>query len=69
MGARITEMKKAHYEVHMGLKRVERDFPDQPSAEARAEIEARSHRYVTVVRVRGSGAPVVRAAWTDGERE
>lgn len=52
----------------MGPRQVDAHFPDLPSAEERAELEARSHRIVTVVKVHGRRRPVIVATWTDGER-
>lgn len=69
MGARIIELHKPHWEVHMGPRQVDAHFPDQQSAEDRAEQEARSHRIVTVLKVHGRRRPVIVATWTDGERD
>lgn len=69
MGARITELHKPHWEVHMGPRQVDAHFLDEASATERAEQEARRHRIVTLLKVHGTRRPRIVATWTDGERD
>lgn len=69
MGARVTELHRPRYEIHMGPVRHRETFIDYDTAMDTAEQLARTNRIVTVVKVHGNRRPVIMATWTDGERD
>jgi len=55
------------FEVYVNARPVRPMYTSQPEAMARAEKEAKTHRYVQVARVFKERAPKSIAKWEDGE--